>query len=597
MLKSLAIGAEGFLDMIRDNCYYVDKTSYIKALMTSRSYVHLITRPRRFGKTLFLGTLRTFLEVNLHNPGDVSLQEELFAGLKIREDEDFCQAYMGRFPVLSITLKNVKGASFDGAIRSLAEELRRTAERFAPLVDSPALSGEDKRCLRHFISREYMFDPANRDDVGSFLSNMAMILGRHFGRPIILLIDEYDVPLQKALKGKYYDEMLTFIQGFLDCLKPGDTMRLEDGRHVIRKAVLTGCLRVSKASIFTDVNNTDVNSVCTQGGPLSSAIGFTSDEVEELLSYYGLESKSSVVREWYDGYRIGNADLYCPWDVIHFCRDVLAEGVNQQTFKPVNYWADTSSNDVIDDFFGFLNSEDADKMQRLCGETENIEDNCIEISVNHALTYDNFWDHKSDDFWTLLLFTGYLTVVEQIDDSRFRVRIPNKEVLDTFRKRIQAQFSKNNIVFVHSGKEVVHEILEGNAIGAEQALFKLLTKYVSVRDSATRAPAENYYHGFLIGLLSSVVNREIMNLESNAEAGDGYADILFTSVHEDVGVVVELKSCQSREKSRMAKAAFEQIQEKRYVEGLTDYGCTRYLGVGIAFSGRSCAVEIAELMP
>ena len=596
MRKVLAIGEEGFPEMIRQHRYYVDKTAYVKAIMQSGSYVHLITRPRRFGKTLFMDMLRTFLKVNLKDPGDTSLQEELFGGLKIREDESFCQDFMGRFPVLSVTLKNVKGNSFDDAVQSLAEELRRTAETFAPLLESPKLSAEDRQCLQNFISREYFFDPKNRQAARFFLADMAMILGRHFHQPIILLIDEYDVPLQKALKAGYYKEMLAFMQGFLNCLKPGSTMRLEGDRHAIFKAVLTGCLRVSKASLFTDLNNFDVNSVCTQGGPLSSAIGFTAQEVEALLAYYGLESKSAVVKDWYDGYRIGNADLYCPWDVIHYCRDVQAEGVDQTTFLPVNYWADTSSNDAIDEFLGYLRPEDADKIQRLCGQSEDdSEDRTVEISVNHQLTYGDFQRHESSDFWTLLLFTGYLTVVSQLSESRFRVKIPNKEVLDTFRTRIEARYSKRSRTFQLSGREVVQAIFAGRAEGVKEALLKVLSRYVSVRDSATRAPAENYYHGLMVGLLCSVDQCDIANLESNAAAGDGYADLLFTSLQEDVGVVIELKHGGPREKVCMAKAALDQIKVKRYADGVKDFGCAYCWGVGIAFSGRSCAVEMERL--
>ncbi len=594
--KKLAIGEEGFLEMIRQHRYYVDKTAYVKAIMQSGSYVHLITRPRRFGKTLFMGMLRTFLGLNLKNPGDITLQEELFDGLKIREDEAFCQACMGRFPVLSITLKNVKGNSFDDAVQSLADELRRTAETFAPLLESPKLSSEDRKCLQNIISREHIFDPKNRQTVRSFLTDMAMILGRHFHQPIVLLIDEYDVPLQKALKAGYYREMLAFMQVFLNCLKPGDTMRLEDDQHAIFKVVLTGCLRVSKASLFTDLNNFDVHSVCTQGGPLSSAIGFTAEEVGALLDYYGLESKSAVVKDWYDGYRIGNVDLYCPWDVIHYCRDVQADGVDQKTFLPVNYWADTSSNDAIDEFLGYLQPEDADKIQRLCGQSEDgAEDRTVEISVNHQLTYGDFQRHESSDFWTLLLFTGYLTVVSQLSESRFRVKIPNKEVLDTFRTRIEARYSKSSRSFQLSGREVVQAIFAGHAEGVKDQLLQVLSRYVSVRDSATRAPAENYYHGLMVGLLCSVDHRDIANFESNAAAGDGYADLLFTSLREDIGVVIELKHCGPREKVRMAKAGLEQIKAKRYADGVKDFGCTRCWCVGIAFSGRSCAVEMEAI--
>ena len=591
MKKILAIGEEGFLEMIRGNRYYVDKTGFIKPIMESGSYVQLITRPRRFGKTLFMGMLETFLELNLTEPGNTALQEELFAGLAVRRDTAFCHAYMGRFPVLSVTLKDVKGLSFDDAMQRLAEELQPIAEHFASLLTSPRLSDEDKAFLKNCISRRHMLDPAHRTDLQSFLGRMSLILARHFEQPIVLLIDEYDVPLQKSLKGGYYPKMLTFLQGFLSCLKPGSAMKLPDRRHAIQKAVLTGCLRVSKASLFTDLNSFDVDSVCVQGSALAAAVGFTADEVQSLLAYYDLTDKTETVRNWYDGYRIGEEELYCPWDVIHFCRDIQAPKVNRATFQPENYWSDTSSNDAIDEFLGFLQPEDADRMQAL------YDGKAVEITDNHQLTYDDFANHESADFWTLLLFTGYLTVVSRVNPTTFQVRIPNNEVRNTFRERIQARYSRTNRNYLLTGEEMARAALAGDAPMLKKILLQILKKYVSVRDFATRAPAENYYHGLLVGLFSSVDLLELANLDSNRESGDGYPDITFTSCEEDVGVVIEIKRCEPQDKLRYAQAALRQIEEKHYADGLTDFGCSRFWGIGIAFSGRTCAVVIKALQP
>lgn len=593
MKKKLTIGAGSFLNMIQENWYYVDKTAYIKPQMESGSCVHLITRPRRFGKTLFMDTLRTFLEVDARNPGDVSRQASIFADLKIRKEEAFCRRFMGQHPVLYLTLKQVKGLTFDAAMASLADTLQPIAADWVWIADSPRLQEDDRRFLKKCSLRDNLLNPANRADLLVFLEKMAMILGRYFERQVILLIDAYDVPLQKASKGDYYPEMLTFMQGFLSCLKPGSTLKLADGRHAVRKAVLAG---ISKTSIFTDVNNLDVSSVFSQGGPLSSAFGFTPGEVTELLNDYDLEANSAVVKDWYGGYRIGNAEVYCPRDVIRFCNAFQSRSENPEAFIPSNYWADTSSNEVIDEFLGLFSPEDADRLQTLCGDADHAPGEVV-INVNRQLACDAFKHPNSADFWTLLLFTGYLTVVAQLDVSTFRVRIPNCEVLETFKQRIKAKFSPNNRAFVLSGKDVVTALFEGDAAAVKEKLLRLLKEYVFVRDSATRSPAENYYQGFMTDLLISLKNHDIAHFASYAEAGDGYADILFTSADENIGVVMELKSCQPREKIRSAQNALARIREKHSVEGLSDFRCSHYWGVGIAFSGRTCAVAIEALDP
>ena len=590
--KSLPVGEEGFVDLIRKNCYYVDKTAYLKPLLESGSYVHLITRPRRFGKTLFLNTLRRFLEINLKNPDDRSLQEELFADLKIRREQALCDRFMGRCPVLSVTLKNVKGPSFEEAMQSLAETLQPIVEQFASLADSPRLTPDDRSYLRQCCMREHMLDPKNLPDLQAFLGKMAVILGRHFGRQVFLLIDEYDVPLQKAMKAGCYPEMLAFMQGFLSCLKPGDTMYLEDGRHAVQKAVLTGCLRVSKASIFTDLNNLNVNSVCTQGGPLSSAIGFTPSEVEDLLAFYGLEAQGAVVKDWYDGYRIGKAELYCPWDVIHFCDDILADGVDLKTFKPQNYWIDTSSHDALQPYIDYLTKADSGMMQALVDGEE------IETTLNEQVAYGDLHAHRPEDFWTLLLFSGYLTVAGRKGDA-YRLKIPNEEVRDAFKRRIQWMFSPRNPGFASSGVQLKNAALAGDADAMSNVLFEVLADFVSIRDSATRAPAENYYHGMLIGLFACVPKNEIAFFESNREAGDGFADISFTSPQMPrTGVVIELKKAASEDAlESVAQKALEQIRRMHYVQGFRRKLCSRIFVYGIAFHGKACMVLSEEFKP
>ena len=584
MKKTPAVGTASFPAMMRENRYYVDKTDVIKPLMESGKYVQLITRPRRFGKTLFRDTLKTFLEIDAAHPGETSWQKKLFSGLKIRKETAFCEAFMGQFPVLFISLRKVKGRSFSAAMEALIETVERIAKGVAGLLESPRLTEDDKNYLRHCMAATYFAEGGHQKELKFFLSRMTTMLAQHYGRQTVLLIDEYDVPLQKAVKAGYYADMLEFMQAFLSCLKEEEGVSV-NGLPVIRKAVITGCLRVSKASIFTDVNNFSVNTVCMQGGFLATAIGFTTNEVSELLAYYGLEDKRETVQAWYDGYRFGSSEIYCPWDVIHYCADILEEHIDQKTFEPQNYWAETSSNDVIDEFLGFLSDDDTDKMQTL------LDGGVIKFRLNEQITYDDFSQHKSEDFWTLLLFTGYLTVVRQRDGVVY-VRIPNEEIRKTFAARVMARFSEMNGEFVAYGRDFAKAASEGDADTMATILVRLLENYVSVRDTATKAPAENYYHGFLTALLSCA-GAYARDMYSNREAGDGYADLLFTSGtgSQRVGVVLELKRCAVPEEMYdAAEAALKQIRDKRYTARLDRLRCGKQCVYGIAFCRKDCAV-------
>ena len=588
MKKSLPVGNESFVSLIDNNSYYIDKTAVFQPLMTSGSFVHLITRPRRFGKSLFMDTLRTFLRLNPDQPGDTSLQQRYFSDKAIFSDRAFCQQFMGQIPIVFLCLKGIDKPNYERAYRAFTKKLHEHAKEHAYLLDSSRLSASDKNVLRQYLEPTFMRNVDYQDDVAAYIGDMATFLAKHFERPAVLLIDEYDVPLAKAAANGYYGDMRFFMKALLEPLKTGGTPTI-NGTPVIQKAVLTGCLRVSKASIFTDVNNFNVNSVCTQGGTLSSAIGFTENEVSTLLDYYELSSKTDIIRRWYDGYRIGGHDMYCPWDVLRFCDDILSEGVNKDTFKPANYWADTSGNEVIDEFLGFLSSADADRMQSLIGGE------CVELKINEQLTYDDFVHHRSDDFWTLLLFTGYLTVHSFTDAGTCLVKIPNEEIRETFRNRIQSHFSSANRTFAHGGEAFGQAAFTGDTATLQTLTCQLLEHYVSVRDTATRAHAENYYHGFLMGLLGSA-DAIVKNLLSNREAGDGYADIVFTSLGARVGVVLELKYCADRSQLKSSsEAALRQIHDKRYADGLAGFGCPRLFGYGLAFSGKNCVVTGAEL--
>ncbi len=572
--------------MMKTGSYYIDKTDFIKVLMKSGNYVDLITRPRRFGKTLFLDTLYAFLRLNPigFNSNSRDFQKELFDGLTITEDKAFCDEYMGKFPVLFLTLKDVAGQNFNEAFSNMADLLAITAQDHAYLLESPYLTSLEKQRFEAYMNLGFDNTDANRFMASKSLRDILTYFARHFGKPAVLLIDEYDVPLAKAASGGYYDAMSLFMRSFFSVLKP-DGRPLVNGMPILGKTVLTGCLRVSKESIFTGVNNFSVNTVCTDSESLAAAIGFTEDEVNQLLNYYGLESRKEDIRRWYDGYRFGSREIFCPWDVLNFCQYAL-ESRDPQHFAPRNYWSGTSSNDVIDEFLGFLSDEDAEKMQTLLDGGE------VAFVINEQLTYADFVDHKSDDFWTLLLFTGYLTVSQNLGNDRFLLKIPNEEIRQTFRERIQMRFSAANPSFAQHGLKLADAALTGSADGMSEVLEPLLRNYVSVRDAASRAPAENYYHGFLAALFACAGNR-IQDFASNTECGDGYADIVFTSGtgSRRIGVVIEMKRTKRVEDLRNAVSeALDQIDCRNYSERFRKLRCSSYYSYGIAFCAKHCEV-------
>lgn len=476
------------------------------------------------------------------------------------------------------------GQNFQDAFASIANQIAITANSFSFLLDSRRLSPFEKRRLQEYIHLDIAETVDNRTKAARFPSEMTTFLARHFGRPAMLLIDEYDVPLAKAAAGGYYKEMLGFMQKFFSVLKPENTP-LVNNLPGIEKAILTGCLRVSKESIFTGVNNLSVNTVCTDNVNLAAAMGFTEGEVDALLRCYGLESRKEDVRRWYDGYRFGSSEIYSPWDVLSFCKSSL-ESDDPKRLEPDNFWINTSSNDLIDEFLGFLSETDADRMQTL------LNGGSIELKINEQLTYADLALHQSDDFWTLLLFTGYLTAEKYLGDRVYRLCIPNEEIRETFENRVAARFSPQNSSFAAHGVKLAEAAVCGNAQGMSAVLGPLLRNYVSVRDAATRAPAENYYHGFLSALLASAGSR-IQDFKSNTEAGDGYADIVFSSGYnpDRIGVVIEIKRAARPEDLPVAvDEALKQIAHKNYAECLRKMRCRRYFAYGIAFCGKNCEV-------
>ena len=593
MKKTLPIGVQDYAVIVKKNCYYVDKTPYIKPLMTSGTAVQLITRPRRFGKTLFMDTLKSFLQIDKNHPGDASCQQTLFAETAIIEDEGFCNQYMGQFPVLFITLKGVEGHSFELAYRVLAKKIVALIGQFEYLLESPKLNEAERLYLRRFADPVYIEDVQHQVDLQSFLQVMVTCLAKHFERQVVLLIDEYDVPLAKAAENGYYRQMVDVIRAFLgQVLKPDNPSDSFRDLPYLEKAVLTGCLRVGKESIFTDFNNPAVNTVCSMDPDFNELFGFNPTEVTALLDYCGLTSHEEVVKRWYDGYRIGSSEVYCPWDVINFCNNALKAAEDKQaTYAPENFWKNSSANQVITDFLAFLSGKETERMQTL------VDGGAIEITVNEKLNYNDLGAHDPEDFWTLLLYSGYLTIAERSPgaSTKLKVRIPNEEIRETFREKILGYFSKSNRQFRQHAVEMVHAALKADATDVKRVLMQLLINYVSVRDAATKAPAENYYHAFLLGLLTGAEGI-ITNLASNVESGDGYADVIFTNSFEETGVVIEVKRCAEKiEMANAADRAMKQIHDKRYDTYLRKIGCSEVIGLGIAFSGKSCAVTAAVL--
>ena len=584
ILKSIGIGAELFHKLIENDCYYVDKTPFIRTVFKeNKADVMLITRPRRFGKTLTMSTFYDFLSLNIENPGDVSLQEKWFKDTKIFEDREFCSEYMGKFPVIFISLKSISGDDFISAYGRFASVIYDMYTQFRYLAVSNKLSSDEIEEYKLYLNKSYLREPKNNDAVKDSLSTLMRLLNKHHGIKPILLIDEYDVPIAKAAHNGYYREMIDIISPFLsNALKTN----MDLGR-----AVLTGCLRAAKESIFTGLNNMLVCSILDTGDDdISSGIGFTKEEAEEVLSYYGLTDYYGLVGDNYDGYYFGDVHMYCPWDVMSFCRgNYKAVGKENKNITAGNYWINTSGNDVIEEFMGFIEPEDVDLMQDL------LDGKSITAEVRTTLCYGDLQNHDINDFWTLLLYTGYLTFDPTYRSSKkneYRLYIPNEEIRDCFRDKILEFFENSNVVKNHTG-ELVKALFEGDAEKVQDNLNTLLGKYVSIRDFATNAPKENYYHGFMNGLLVNDISL-IEEQKSNFESGDGYIDLIIKSVRS-IGIIVilELKqtSDENEDKVLTARDAVEQILIKKYADPYIKRNDIKaVISYGICFCKKECAV-------
>ena len=583
--KGIAVGTDDYSKIIDNKGYFVDKTSLIKDVFAqNKNEVLLISRPRRFGKTLTMSMFYHFLAINHDNPNDLTRQQELFKDTQIYQDREFCQQYMGHYPVIFLSLKSVESINFETAYQKLAEIIYGLVDsQFRFLLQSNELSDGNKRDLQYLLDLDNLEKVSSSVKLQFSLQKLTQFLYQHYGKKAIVLIDEYDVPLAKASVHGYYAQMVDVIRGML-----GNTLKTNS---YLKKGVLTGCLRVAKESIFTGLNNINVNTVFSRDEALSTGIGFTTDETNMMLDYYGLSSFNNIVKEWYGGYNFANHEMFCAWDVVNFCAEAIRLE-NCQDMTPQNYWVNTSSNDLINKFLGFLTEKDAQDMQTL------VDGGTVSKKIRETLNHEDLKEHRSDDFWSMLLYTGFLTVVKPSDfdvaSSELNFRIPNKSIRNCFKEKIQDYFTKAPTQ-VQKATKILQSIFNADAEQLRVDIEDALAKFISVRDFSTKAPKEYYYHGFLNSVFSTQCEH-LRNYASNQEAGNGYSDITFLSKDSLLGVVLELKyTDDENELIPTAKAALKQIDEKHYIEAFKKNGFTeKVYALGLSFSKKSCAVSFKE---
>ena len=585
--KGIAVGTDDYSKVIYDNCYFVDKTSLIKDVFAqNKSEVLLISRPRRFGKTLTMSMFYHFLSINHNKPEDLSSHVELFKDTKIFADQEFCQQYMGHYPVIFLSLKSVEGINFETAYQKLAEIIYGLVDsQFRFLLQSNELSDGNKRDLQYLLDLDNLEKVSSSVKLQFSLQKLTQFLYQHYGKKAIVLIDEYDVPLAKASVRGYYNQMVDVIRGMLGNVLKTNTY--------LEKAVLTGCLRVSKESIFTGLNNISVNTVFSRDVELATGVGFTKDETIDMLDYYGLSSFNNIVKEWYDGYNFANHEMFCAWDVVKFCAEAIRLK-NCQDMLPQNYWINTSSNDLIYQFLGYLTEQDAVDMQTL------VDGGTISKKIRETLNYEDLKQHESDDFWSMLLYTGYLTVAGHsnfdVASSELNLRIPNKSIRNCFKEKIQDYFTKAPPQ-VQKAAKILQSVFNADAEQLRVDIEDALAKFISVRDFSTNAPKEYYYHAFLNGVFSTQEG-VFKRYTSNQEAGNGYSDITILSKDSRTGYILELKYTNDENYLvKESKKALTQIEEQKYLEPFRLRGITKKVyGFGICFSGKSCFVSVKEYL-
>ena len=559
----LPVGIENFEEIRRNQYYYIDKTKLIKQLFDSLGKVSLFTRPRRFGKTLNMSMLKSFFEIGTDS--------SLFDGLYISKNQDLCKQHLGQYPVIFLSLKGVEGLSFSEARRRCIQLIKREAERFYVLKDSQRLLDIDKKKYRELL--EMKDQPEEVDIIMSSIKTLSDLLYKQYGKKVVILIDEYDVPLDKAFQYGYYREMVYFIRGLLgEVLKTNDSLAF---------AVLTGCLRVSKESIFTGLNNFKILSITDTR--FDEQFGFTDTEVRTLLSDYQMEDRFAEVKEWYDGYHFGNADVYCPWDVVNF----VDRAKDDREARPEAYWINTSGNDLVKRFIDKANKTTKSEIERL------INGEAIEKELRLELTYEEI-DQSIENLWSVLFTTGYLTQTGRPKDGAYRLIIPNREVREVFRLQINEWFKKSIFSNTERLTAFWKAFEEGDTEGVEQYLNRILSNSISVFDTkARKEEKERSYHNLLVGILTG--NADWL-VKSNVEAGEGFADIIVETDDPDAGIVVELKYTKNFDELKAAsQKALDQIRDRRYQEYLLNDDRKSIRLYGIAFCKKRCCAISEKL--
>lgn len=554
----LPVGIDDFKKIREAGFYYVDKTKLIEQLLQSWGEVTLFTRPRRFGKTLNMSMLKSFFEIGA--------EKSLFQGLYISEKEKLCAEYMGKYPVIFLSLKGVEGLHFADAQKMLMTIINNEVRRHYYLKTSDKLTVEDRKQFEKMLLNEDV-------NLVDSLRLLSQLLYLHYDQKVVILIDEYDVPLDKAFKNGYYQEMVSLIRGlFGQALKTNEFLQF---------AVLTGCLRVSKESIFTGLNNFEINSIVDIEH--EEGFGFTDAEVMQMLKYYHCTNRYSDIKEWYDGYHFGNADIYCPWDVINFVKKLLTDS----NAKPSAFWINSSGNDLVKLFVDKADQSTKDEIERLvAGES-------VTKRIRLDLTYDEI-ENSIDNVWSVLFTTGYLTNIGNPESGVYELVIPNREVHEVFVLQIQEWFQRS-VAKEESMPEFSKAILEADAEGLQKQLNVIMSRMISVLDTKAREEQkENFYHGLLLGLLRG--SNPDWLIKSNRESGDGYSDILIEPENPDAGIIIEVKHAASI--SGLDKAcenAMVQIKNCRYDEALRENGRCEILAYGIAFHKKRCRVVCERL--
>lgn len=555
MQKKLPIGIENFEDMIKENYYYVDKTGLIKQLLNEHGLVNLFTRPRRFGKSLNMSMLKYFFEIGN--------DQAIFEGLEISKDKELCDQYQGKFPVISVSLKGAKAGNYEDAKAMMKYIMAAESRRLYDRMSGDKLSEKQKEQMKSLMS-----DNMKDTELMTALWILSSILKEYYGKKVIILIDEYDVPLDKAFENNYYNEMIILLRNMLEqSLKTNDNLYM---------AVLTGCLRIARESIFTGLNNFNIFSITDQY--FDEYFGFTDKEVKEILQYYKVPEAFEQTKKWYDGYRFGNTDIYCPWDVINHCRALKVE----PDATPQPYWINTSGNYIVKRFIEKANQQTRREIEQL------IEGKAIQKEIRLELTYNEL-DSTIENLWSVLFATGYLTQQGKPQGRTYSLIIPNESIRQIFIEQIQEWFKETTRKDENRLKDFCKAFEEGNAEAIEEQFNNYLMKTISIRDTFT-TKKENFYHGVLLGLLSYDPDWYIT---SNQESGDGYSDIMIEAEQARIGIIIEVKYAENiKTLDKACQKALKQIKEKNYDQKLEEEGYETILNYGIACYKKRCKVLV-----